>query len=75
MEIEKLLGWLEEYGWEYRVLKGGIQIANPQFGTRKTYPVSVLEGSSLQNILLPHFIEGWHRTKGGEYLGPHHVRV
>ncbi len=62
MEIEELEKWLEENGWEHRTSEGRIEIANPKFGTRKEYAVSAVAGSSLQNILLPHFLERWHRA-------------
>lgn len=76
MEIEKLVGWLESNGWEYRLSKGSITIANPHFGTETEYSFSVVERNTLENILLPHFLEGWRKSGNtGEYLGPHHVNV
>lgn len=62
MEIEKLEKWLDENGWEHRTSGEKIEIANPKFGTRNEHAVSAVENSSLQNILLPHFLERWHRA-------------
>lgn len=76
MELEKLGTWLEANGWRYERSGGKLRITNPHFGTRTTYPLSVVEESSLQNLLLPHFLEGWHKSGGrGEYLGAHHLQV
>jgi len=61
MRIENLKEKLAENGWEYTVGNGRIEITNPHFGTRKEYPLQVVMESSLQNILLPHFLEACYR--------------
>lgn len=61
MKMEELTEALEANGWKYRLMDGKIEIANPKFGTRKEHAVSAVENSSLQNILLPQFLEACYR--------------